>query len=452
MQTDLRRRLATLLIPALVGVVAIGAVWTYTLGQRAAALAFDQALMATAEDVARSVRVTQGQAWFDLSRQSEAILRTDARDQIFFAVYLAGGTFVGGDADLAPGPVVRLGNGDSSDRSFRGRQVRALTMQFDQDGVPFNVTVAETTRKRREMALSLLQSMAIPAALLLCAAALVAWMSLRSALQPLNTLELALAARSERDLSPIDRSRTPKEVRSLIDTLNHLLARLQELTRAQQEFVADTAHQLRTPLASIQTDVELLPALAPEQQSQAIRRLQGSVSRAVRLAHQLLSLAKSERDSASIELRPLDLPALVESAADDWVHRAIATGVDLGFELSAARVEGDAFLLRELLENIVSNALRHAGRGGSVTVSTCAAQGHVLVQVDDSGPGIPPSERGRVFQRFHRVAGQAEDGGSGLGLAIVRQIALRHSGDVQISQSALGGASVAVRLPARAAG
>lgn len=449
MQTDLRRRLAALLIPALFGTVAIGAVWTYFVGQRAAALAYDQALMAAAADVALGVRFDAGRPGFDLSRQSEAILRTDARDEIFFAVHMADGRFVGGDADLSPAPVAQIGKEGSVDRTFRARRVRVLTMRFDQGPAPYTVTVAETTHKRRDMALSLLQSMAIPAFLLLCMAGLVTWVSVRNALQPLNALERELAARSERDLSSIDPSRAPQEVRSLVGTLNQLLGRLRELTRAQQDFVADTAHQLRTPLASIQTQVELLPALAPQQQAQAVSRLQGSVARAVRLAHQLLSLAKSERDPATVEQRDVDLAAVVEAAADDWVHRAIAAGIDLGFDLQPARIHGDPFLVRELAENLVSNALRHAGQDGSITVSTSADDGHARLRVDDSGPGIPEAERLRVFDRFHRLPGRPDDGGSGLGLSIVQQIALRHGGDVAVSRSDLGGARLVVRFPVR---
>lgn len=450
MRISLRQRLVVLLLPALVAAVLLGAVWTYFVGQRAAALAYDQALMATAADVALGLRFVDGQPRFELSQQTERMLRSDARDQLFFAVRLMDGAFVAGDPDLGSAPLVRLGEGSSVDLKFRNGRVRALAMQFEQDRIPFTVTVAETTHKRQDMAWSVLVFIAVPAAVVLCIAGLIVWVVVRSGLRPLDALERELAARSELDLSPIDASHAPREVHSLVEALNHLLSRLDKAARAQQSFVADAAHQLRTPLAGVQGQIELLATLEADQQDDAMKRLRSSVGRTVRLANQLLSLARSEHDPSTLNLRDLDLSTLVRESADDWVHRSIVAGIDFGFELAPSALRGDPFLIGELIENLVGNALNYSGRGSSITVSTAARQNTVELCVDDSGPGIPPAERERVFERFHRLPGNSNDG-SGLGLAIVQQIAMRHRGSVEISQSMLGGARVCVRLPRRPA-
>lgn len=443
MQVSLRKRLITLLIPALLGALVVGAGWTYIVGQRAAALAYDQALMASAGDVAIGMRFLNGQPHFEMSEQSEQMLRTDTSDQIFFAVRLRDGRFVAGDADLNRAPVVRLGDGGSIDMNFRGKHVRALSMQFEQDHSFFIVTVAETLQKRRDMAWSILGFMAIPAMLLLCVAGLTVWIVVASVLKPLSILEQDLAMRTEGDLSLLEPNHVPQEVRSLVRALNRLLERVSMAAQVQQSFVADAAHQLRTPLAALQTQIDLLGEKALD--SHSLESLRYTVERAVRLAHQLLSLAKSERDVATLNMREFDVAALVAGLADDWVHRAIKADIDLGFELEPAMLFGDEVLIGEMLENLVGNALNYTGRGGTITVSTVPDGDELVICVDDSGPGIPQSERLRVFERFYRLPGSGS--GSGLGLAIVQQIASRHQGQVEILNSVLGGARICVRFP-----
>jgi two-component system sensor histidine kinase TctE len=218
----------------------------------------------------------------------------------------------------------------------------------------------------------------------------------------------------------------------------------------QQRFVGDAAHQLRTPLAALQAQVEaarregLPPELAP-----TVDRLYAATRRAAHLARQLLTLAAiappAERPFAA---EPADLAEVAQAGVTDWVTRADGKRVDLGFELAAAPVEGEPQLLGELAANLLENALNYTPAGGEVTVRTGNRDGHSFLEVEDSGPGIPESERERVFERFHRVGGTTGEG-TGLGLAIVREIARRHGADVDIRTPPSGaGTVVAVSFPA----
>jgi two-component system sensor histidine kinase TctE len=226
-----------------------------------------------------------------------------------------------------------------------------------------------------------------------------------------------------------------------VQAINQMLGRVRAAAEAQRAFIADAAHQLRTPLTSLRTEAELaLLESHPPQLTPALTRLADSSARAARLAGQLLSLARAEAPAAEPETR-LDLQQVARDAAAEWVPRAMAAGVDLGFDLQPARVQGRALLLQELLANLLHNAIEYAGRGARVTVRTRSElqqdlPGAVL-EVEDNGPGIPPADRARVFERFDRGS-RPRGSGSGLGLAIVRDIARGHGAAVTLADGADG--------------
>lgn len=445
---SLHRRLLSRLIPALFAAIALGGITSYFVARRSADFAYDQALVAAAADIAGGVHVADSRAAFDLSPQSERILRSDARDNIYFAVRTTDGTFIGGDRDLVGTPTGGVDAEVSHDLPFRQQTLRSLSIDFAEAPVPFVVTVAETTHKREAAAWRVFAQMVLPTTLVLSLGGLIVWRGVRAGLQPLVDLQREIERKSEFDLSPIALSGTPFEVRSLVRTLNRLLARLDAATRMHQAFVADAAHQLRTPLAGIHTQVELLTSAVDAGQEPTLRRLRFSVDRAIRLSNQLLALARSDKDANALRLQTFDMATLIGEAADGWVHRAITARIDLGFDLAPSRMTGDPSLLRELLENVVDNALRHTPPGGSITVGSRPDGSCIDVAVDDSGPGIAAAAAERVFERFYRE----DDGdgtGSGLGLAIVRQIAVRHGGAVEaVTSTTLGGLRLLMRLPA----
>jgi signal transduction histidine kinase len=272
-------------------------------------------------------------------------------------------------------------------------------------------------------------------------------------LAPLRRLAALLRTRAADSLAPLPAGGLPSEVEPMVSSLNALLARLQSSFDAQRAFVADAAHELRSPLTALKLQVDVLARSGDEAvRRQALQDLSAGMQRAQRLVEQLLSLARSEPGGAELPLAPTDLAEAARQALADTVPLAAPRGVQL--ELEAPQplpVRGDAQALRVLVRNLVDNAVRYAGAGARVLVTAAADGADAVLHVDDSGPGIPAAERERVFARFYRREGQAETG-SGLGLAIVRAVADRHGARVQLAESALGGLRVELKMPRLDAG
>ena len=271
--------------------------------------------------------------------------------------------------------------------------------------------------------------------------------AVRRALRPLVALKEAVEGRSPRDLTPLDAAGSPDEVRPLVLSLNRLFELVNAQVESQRRFVADAAHQLRTPLAGLQAQVEAWAM--PEGQSVTLdagqlRKLRDATRRTSQLANQLLALSRADaRSTASEPREPVDLKALCEEVLEDFLDAAAAKQIDLGLEVSEVRVSGYAWLLRELLVNLVDNAVRYTQVGGCVTLR-CAQRGVStnqsalgFLEVEDDGPGVPPQERIRMRERFYRLPGTTGEG-NGLGLAIADEIALVHRSQLQINAGAHG--------------
>jgi two-component system sensor histidine kinase TctE len=239
-------------------------------------------------------------------------------------------------------------------------------------------------------------------------------------------------------------ARLPRELVPLQSAFNRLFERLDRAAGAQREFLADAAHQLRTPLTSLQTEIELA-MLEPHDQrvDPLLERLRQRVVRSARLAQQLLSLARAEDRNVDVGFA-LDLRDIATESGQEWAHRALPSGVDLGFELAEAPALGHAFLLREALENLIHNAVSYAGAGARITVRCGTSAEGPWLEVEDNGPGIPPAERPAAMQRFRR-GDKASGTGSGLGLAIAADIAARHGGRLALLD-AHGGPGLRARL------
>jgi two-component system sensor histidine kinase TctE len=271
------------------------------------------------------------------------------------------------------------------------------------------------------------------------------WYGIDRGLRPLATLQHEISSRSHRDLSPLPESNAPGEVRALVRAMNDLLARLASALSAQQRFTADAAHQLRTPLAGIKTQAELaLRQDRLDDVQHTLRQLNTATGQTTHLINQLLSLARSEPAvSRAQATQRINLHELARDTTTEWVPRALARNIDLGFDGSAlpATIEGDAVLVRELLSNLLDNAIRYTQPGGQVTVRVAIADSAVTLSVEDNGPGIPPAERERVFERFHRVLGNGGEG-CGLGLSIVREIAQSHGAETRLAAGKNGNGTV----------
>ncbi|MDR7336178.1 MAG: sensor histidine kinase [Roseateles sp.] len=275
--------------------------------------------------------------------------------------------------------------------------------------------------------------------------------SLRRGLAPLDVAALDIATRSAGALSPIRVGNTPKELMPVIESTNELLRRLGEAFSAQRRFLADAAHELRTPITALRLQLQILQRSPDETSRQAaLEDLEAGIDRSQHLVEQLLQVARSEPDVEMLHSEPVDLAALARNVASAFTTQADSRDVDLGVRvLEPAVVEGDLPQLTVLLNNLVDNALRYAP-GAAVDIEVALEAEQPVLRVVDHGPGIPEAERGRVFDRFFRgVAGGAYPGGSGLGLAIVRAIADRHGAMVEIDAGDAGrGLSVRVVFPA----
>jgi two-component system sensor histidine kinase TctE len=295
----------------------------------------------------------------------------------------------------------------------------------------------------------------LPLSALIVIMTLVVWAGIRAGLRPLKHLQDQVEGRDANHLAPIELRAAPPEVRALASAMNSLLTEVRRNVVAQKRFISDAAHQLRTPLAGLKSQTELALAEARgASQVERLRLVHLSATRSARLVNQLLTLARAEPESASLQDRELlDLRQLARELTAEWVPRALTAGVDLGMDEgtkprtpAATRLRGIPLLLRECLGNLIDNAIRYTGRGGTVTVRVHVASGQVVVEVEDNGPGVAESEREHVFERF--VRGTEDGSGCGLGLAIVREIVERHRGSVRLVAAQPRGTIAQMSLPA----
>jgi two-component system OmpR family sensor kinase len=295
------------------------------------------------------------------------------------------------------------------------------------------VQVAQPMSLRGERAAKGALRVLVPLIVALPLLAVLIWVVVGRGLAPLTGLAHSLATRGPRALGPLPEAGLPGEVRPLVAALNDLLTRLGRALDRERGFIADAAHELRTPLAAVGLQLQVLERVpeGPERE-QALARLKAGVQRSARLVQQLLELAR--QDEAVTERRParVDLAAVAREVVVEQAPQAGARGIDLGLDASAAPIEGDAEGLRVALGNLVDNAIRNTPPGGKVDVRVRTEGKEVIAEVLDTGPGIPPEERERVFDRFHR-GGAGEGSGSGLGLAIVREIAGRHGATIELT-------------------
>ena len=427
----------------------------YDIAKRFTNLAYDRALLEAALDIGRQVKLVENQIYVDLPEIALQMLQSRESDRLYYLVLGPGNEYITGEPDL-PAP-----SDPSTDRvryyddEYRGRLIRAVALRVPvQPGSARGavmIHVAERLTVRSDSARQIILGMVLPQALLIFAATLAVWYGVGRGLRPLASLRADIESRSHRDLSPLSETRAPRELQPLIHAMNGLLLRLSAVLGAQQRFIADAAHQLRTPLAGIKTQTELALRNSNSDEVEAtLRQLHTASEKTTRLVNQLLSLARAEpgekREHAT---QPLDLGALARDTATEWVPRAIERDIDLGFDApqSTAMVDGNAFLLKEMLNNVLDNALRYTQRGGQVTVRVAPDTSVVKLVVEDTGPGIPETERERVFERFYRALDSGSEG-CGLGLAIVREIAQSHGAEIKLESGARGvGTAVQIAFP-----
>lgn len=405
----------------------------YRVALTAANRAYDQTLLNKLMALLKQVEVEKGQLVVKLPPEALAILSSADHDNTYSQV-LDEQKNVFGYFDLpvtpnnTPLPFYR-------DESYRGESIRIVSLRTKIDGHNVLVQIARTTNKRKETIAEMFISMVIPQILLILMAMLSVWYAVGRGLSPLLQIRDEIIQRSHLDLSPISQDYVPLEIQPLIQGFNELIAKLGASLDAQQRFIADAAHQLRTPLTGIKTQSELALRLEnPAEIQHSLLQIHTAAKQANHLAQQLLVLARAEPDAHRDSLMSnFDLVALAKKITTTWISNALNKHIDLGFECTETQsaIYGNPMLLGELLNNLIDNALRYTPAGGVVTVRITTQPSTINLEVEDNGAGIPVEAREQVFDRFYRILGSNQEG-CGLGLAIVREIAHRHDTEVQL--------------------
>lgn len=442
---SIRRTLLGAFLLALVAVLGVAAAVDYRGTARHVQQVYDAALGDLALAMATQIGTLDHESQFALSPRALDAMMVDSFDRLTYRVLIEPDRTLAGDPALVLPP--DRPTAVPYDAQLHGEPVRVYALPLESGLGRIVVLVAETTRKREALLLELWWGRLLGMAAVVALAAVFGWVAIGHALRPLERLSEQLGRRSVDDLSPLAAAEpVPREIVPLVGAVDGLLLRLVQVREGQRRFLENAAHQLRTPLTGLKGQIDLavreLRALvrsapaesAPALQGLAARldRVQSASDRVTHLAQQLLSLARTTPSSHMTAPRePVDLGAVAGDVVAAQLDAALARDIDLGVEAMPAWLPAVRWELRELTVNLVDNAIRYAPTGGRVTVRCGTQDARVFVEVEDDGPGIPPAERSRVFERFYRGRDSAP-GGAGLGLAIVRDIVALYGATIEV--------------------
>jgi two-component system sensor histidine kinase TctE len=447
--TSIHRRLLLLLLPPLTLLMLVGGFADYRASMFFMRTAYDQSLADAAFAQAARVKVTDGRIYAQLPPPAQSSVHTHRAESFVYSIWGPDHLLVAGNPQL-PGALAGEGNPSYADAWLGRERIRVVTYRMPTAAGVATINVGETTNRRDVARHFILTSTWLMDFILIDATLLMVLIGVGYGLRPLVAVRGQIEARSPRELRPLETAAVPTEVRPLVDALNGLFEVLREAARAQRQFVADAAHQLRTPIAGLLGHLELLTQdPAAHGLESRLATLHDGVSRVAHSANQLLALARAE-PSANLADRfeNIELPVLIARVIERNVDRALKARLDLGADVGTASITGSAWLIEDLLGNLVDNALNYTPAGGHVTVRSGGGATDPYLEVEDDGPGIPEAERGRVRQRFYRLPG-SQGHGCGLGLAIVEEISRLHRADVTIDSGAGGrGTRIKVQFPA----
>ncbi len=416
---------------------------TYLVAQSIANAPFDRSLENSVQAIAQQIKKVDGQISLTLPMSARKILRADENDTIYFQVVGYNGELIAGDKDLPlpiDGDPLQIGLVTFRDNRINGNEIRIaatqVTLESSQTSKVVLVQVAETLEKRSQLANEIIKGVILPQFIILPIVVVLVWFGLTRGLAPLNALQNRIRNRRVDDISPIEERAAPQEIMPLISSFNDVLYQLEDSVLSQKRFIADAAHQLKTPLAGLRMQAELAQREnSPEELQRSLEQIADSSMRATRLVQQLLSLARMENATNLSEKILIDLSVAAEEATKNWLNAAWEKNIDLGFEppQQALKIYGNPVMLKELFNNLLDNAIKYTPPHGQITVDVRHSNrpGILIIEIKDTGPGIPPEERQRVLERFYRVLGSDIEG-SGLGLAIVKEIATQHGGKLEI--------------------
>jgi two-component system, OmpR family, sensor histidine kinase TctE len=449
---SLRLSILSKLIIPLILIIIFETILSYFVTLHYANKTYDRWLLDTARALAQEIKVKDGKVLVELPPAALEIVKWDEQDKTYFKIVSASLGLLAGD-NIVPEPSGQLDGSNPIyiESIIRNEPVRIVSMAEKGEAIQdtFYIYVAETLNKRRVMMQDILLADLLPQIAFVTIIGIYLLVVLKRVLKPLYVLADEVAKRSPRDLSPIEESHVFEEVKTLTDTINDLLHRLAQAIAAQQRFIANAAHQLRTPLAGFVLQAERasrehdIALMRP-----ALYQMQNSANRLSHTVNQLLVLAKSEPVDGTYEFKSLNLSELARTTCMDWAPKALHKQMELSFENAEQDlfVQGDENLLRELLANLLDNAICYGRDGGNIAVRLTAAPDPALI-VEDDGPGIPQPEQDKIFERFYRIQGSTGNG-CGLGLAIVKEIAELHNIRLELNNaSAEGGTRIVLTFP-----
>ncbi|MBN9237878.1 MULTISPECIES: sensor histidine kinase [Phyllobacteriaceae] len=457
---SLQRELLAWLIVPMAAVVVFNVWTTYKGALDTANLITDRTLLASARVIAERVRKSDGLVEAPIPPSALEMFASSDQDLVLYRVATSDGLLLAGYPDIVAPPQLPVGLEPLYfDTLFRGTPVRAVVLSRpiidtgnQQTAI---IAVGETLKNRNRLVTDLWLKALRDQVLLVAAAGMLAVFGLRRGIAPLMRLRDEVVSRDPAELQPFDAGAVQTEVRPLVEALNEAFDRVQRLIATQRRFVANAAHQLRTPLALLKTQIVVgRREQGTEAKEEALAAIDRSVDRMARLSNQLLSLARAEQGVSSLRKEAVDMEMAARNALDTLALAAVDRDIDLGFDPVGGPflVWGHSNLLRELVFNLADNALRYTPRGGAVTVRLEHQAGEVVLLVEDNGPGIPATERENVFERFYRRLDTGGEG-TGLGLAIVKEIAASHEATIELKDRAQGpGLVVEVRLAAHEEG
>ncbi|MCX7169395.1 MAG: sensor histidine kinase [Proteobacteria bacterium] len=440
---SLRARLTTRIGLALAVIGVLGTIVAYTLGAKYANLVYDQTLFDDVTTLAGQASVDKnGSVQLNLPTAAlKWLLAAEGEVVIYRVTDLRTRKIVAENGDLGNWPDDPVITGQPAYRDVNNGKHKlrvAYTRRVAEPrDVPVLVEIGETTGKRDRMTRAIFAGTALFMAIMISVALGLVWRGVATALAPLKLLEAEATQRSATDLKPLDSLSAPEEVRGLIESINRLMARVSSVIESQSHFIANAAHQLRTPLAGLRLQVQLASkATQPEAMRSSLAEIEASAARATRLIEQLLVLSRAEATDSQTDSQIVDLGEISRQVIERYLPLADKRRIDLGYEggTESRKVAGNDVLFAELLGNLVDNALRYGREGGRVTVETRKDGVDVLLAVSDDGGGFAETDREQVFQRFYRPDSSPQ-GGAGLGLAIVREIVERYRGNLTLESA-----------------
>jgi two-component system sensor histidine kinase TctE len=431
---SIRQKLLNWLLMLLIPSLFLGAGSAYYLANYFANLAYDRALFRTALALADEIEVKSGVIVVDLPDSALNLLEYDTEDYIYYQIQDSSHNVLLGEDDLVlPKVIPLIDKSTFYDAKLRDKKLRIVALNYslvDAGGKgSAMVLIGETRTKRDKMASEIIAIMLIPQIILILLIIFLVNLGIKRGLISLDNLKELISKRLPTDTHPLEELDAPEELQPLVSAMNELIVKEKSAVNERRHFLANAAHQLKTPLAGLKIQAEAAlreSDLASIQH--ALKQISAGSDNLARLANQLLSLARAEPDAMSAQaFVSVDLVKLINEVTSDWVPKALEKNIDLGVkcELKQLNIIASSVLMQELLNNLIDNAIRYNQVGAKVTVSLTVMNYDAILSVQDNGLGIALNEQQKVFERFYRVLGNAENG-CGLGLAIVKEIAHQH--------------------------